>query len=321
MGLQREIWEGEMLQRLRNEDEGHLSMIPDVSGKVVFSKKGAASLHLTDLGLDPNLLINNAAYPISTNPRTDRDIVISLDKIETDNTTITDDELEALPYDKENSVMNEHQDTLSEGRIEIGTHRLGPDADTPTTPILDTTGSADVTNPLFKAMTIADIVSLKLKFDELRIPRKGRVLVLDPKHVRDLLLVDEAFQGQYQTIELGRPVKMYGFQIFEYVANPFYQGDALANYAKQAFATVYNGGVGAAAVRHRHASLAYFSPRMVKAMTSPKLYLQRAEDHPTTRESLIGFRNYYIAMPKLPQSLVAVDKSPHCIAAIVASDI
>lgn len=320
MALQREIWEGELLQRLRNVDEGHLTPIPDYSSRVVISPMGAATIHLVDIGVDPAIIINNAAYPIAGAARTDRDVPLSLDKVETENTLVTDDELEALPYDKNNSVLNQHQGTLSEGIVEIGTHRLAPDADTATTPIVPTSGAADLTNPLLKAMTIADITSLQLKFNELRIPQRDRVLVLDPKHVRDIALADEAFRDQYHVIQSGRPVDMYGFRIYMYTANPFFQGDVLANYAKQAYGTVYNNGIGAAAVRHRHASIAYYAPRMFKAMTTPKMYLDRAENNPQFRRSEVGFRMYFVAQSKLPQSLAAVDKSPHCIGAIVAAD-
>lgn len=310
-----------MLQRLRNSDEGHLSAIPDYSNKVVISPAGAASIHLVDIGVDPNLLINNASYPIASAQRTDRDLVLALDKVETDNTTVTDDELEALPYDKNNSVMMQHQETLQEGRVEIGTHRLAPNANTASTPIIDTTGAADPTNTLLKALAIKDIVSLKLKFDELRIPKMGRVLVLDPKHSRDLCLVDQVFEKQYHEIQSGRPLNLYGFQVFEYTANPFYAGATLGTYAKQAYGTVYNGGVGVATARHRHASIAYYAPRQFKAMTTPKLYLDRAETNPEYRQSKLGFRMYFLAQSKLPQAVAAVAKSPHAIGAIVAADV
>lgn len=318
MGLQKEIWEGEMLQRLRNIDEGHLAGIPDYSGKIIM-KKGGAIIHLVDLGQDPGLLVNNTVYPINSAQRTDRDITISLDKIETENTTVTDDELEGLPYDKQNSVIQEHQGTLAEGRLALGTHGLGPDADTATTPLLPTTGAND-DDGTFKKLTPRDLTLAQLRFDKLNIPAGNRIAVLSPEHCRDLLDADQKFQNQWHIIQSGRPVDMYGFKLYKYNANPFYAGANEAAWAKQAFGVANNNGVGTADTRHRHATLFYYTPRLFKAMGGMNMYYAKAEENPSMRESEVGFRTYSIVQPKLPQSLVAADKSPHSIGAIVAAE-
>lgn len=319
MALAKEIWEGEMLQRLRAEGEGHLDAIPDYSSKVQMAN-GAASIHLVDIGADPGLLINNAVYPIPNSQRIDRDLVLSLDKVETENTTVTDDELEALPYDKNNSVIMQHQGTLREGIMKLGTYGVAPNADTPTTPLLETTGAADDLG-VFKKLRSRDLTIAQLRFDKLNIPAGSRVAVLSPEHCRDLLDEDQQFRAQWHIIQSGRPVDMYGFRLYKYNANPFYAGATQAVWAKQAFGTVYNGGVGAAADRHRHATLFYYTPRLFKASTGVKMYLDRAETNPDFRQSRVGFRTYTKHQTKLPQEAVAVAGSPHSIGAIVAADV
>ncbi len=58
-------------------------------------------IKINEEGADPDVLINNNTYPISVTPREDGSIVIELYKYDTTNTVVTDDEIYALPYDKE----------------------------------------------------------------------------------------------------------------------------------------------------------------------------------------------------------------------------
>lgn len=320
MALQVEVYEGELLRRLETADEGHLNGIPDRTSAVQINKMGLATVHLVDLGQRPGLLVNNTTYPITGAQRTDRDITHDVDKLETTNTIVTHDELEALPYDKENTVLDDHEFTLREGRVKHNTYGLGPDANSTSTPIIETTGAAADYNQLFKRCTVKDITLLKLKLDLLKIPQAGRVLVLSAEHANDLLQEDEAFRNQFHIIATGRPVDMYGFKLYMYIDNPFYQGDVLANYAKQAFGAVYNQGLGAAGVRHRRASLAYHPLMMWKTMTTPMMYYDEAEKNPRLRQAEVGFRMYTTARPMLPQTETPGADSTHAIAAIVPAD-
>ena len=48
-------------------------------------------IHLVEVGVDPDVLINNKTYPIDVQALEDKDIAIKLDKFQTKATTITDD--------------------------------------------------------------------------------------------------------------------------------------------------------------------------------------------------------------------------------------
>ena len=292
-----------------------------MSGKVLITPKGFACLNLTDLGAKPNVLIDNNTYPIPSNPRTDRNVQIGLHKVETDNTEVTDDELSGLPYDKRSTVLDDHGLVLDEGVTGHMTWSLGPNANAASTPIIETTGAAASYNPLFKKCTPEDLSTLQLRLNLLKIPQSGRILVLDPRHVKDLADADQKFENQFHVIQTGRPVNMYGFMIYMYMANPFYAGADLANYAKQAFGTAYNQGVGAAAVRHHHASIAYHPAMCWKARSRAFMYCSRAETNPANRLAEVGFRMYIKAGPILPQNMAAQTGTTHGIAAIVSSDV
>ena len=91
-GLYAEIWTGELVGKLRAADTAPwLDGIPDYSG---FTDKNI--IHLVDVGVDPDVLINNTTYPIPIKAIDDADIPISLDKFQTEATPITDGGVQGL---------------------------------------------------------------------------------------------------------------------------------------------------------------------------------------------------------------------------------
>ena len=59
-------------------------------------------------------------------------------------------------------------------------------------------------------------------FDKAKIPAEGRMLVLCADHVADLLEQDQKFAAQYYNYESGAINRMYGFEVYEYDACPYY---------------------------------------------------------------------------------------------------
>ncbi|NJM13978.1 MAG: hypothetical protein HC896_00085 [Bacteroidales bacterium] len=208
----KELWTGELLEKFRHEGE-FLSRIANRNDYV-----NNNAIHMADIGADPEVLVNNTTYPIEVASREDTDVSIALDKFDTTNTRITDDELYALPYDKNGSVLQQHREVLEEKTASKAAHSLAP-----TVATLSTTGSSNGETYARKRLTVADIVKAKKWMDDLKIPKKNRELVLCNDHVQDLLLVDEKFAKQYQDIEQGKVLNMYGFIISEFVDNPKYK--------------------------------------------------------------------------------------------------
>jgi hypothetical protein len=278
-----ELWTGELLKHFRHEAY-FLSRIPNADNYV---EKDA--IHLADMGADPNVLINNTTYPIASAQRADDDIVISLDKFDTENTIISDDELYGLPYDKKGSVLNQHREVLEEKTAEKSLHALCPAEDTADTPVILTTGTSNGEPNARKRLTVSDIAKLKRALDLLKVPQIGRELVLNPWHVEDLLQTSQAFAEQWYRRETGKILNMFGFNISEMGYYPVFNS---ANGQKTAFGAVANPATDLAA------SVAFYAPRAIQAKGSAKMYYKDSSTDPKYRQSEIGFRLYHICLPK-----------------------
>ncbi len=280
-GLLTEIWTGELLKAFR-QDATFLTGLPNYSGKVAENN----TIHLVDVGADPDILINNTVYPIATSTRTDGDVAISLNKVETTNTSVTDDEIKSLSYEKIRSVNEQHVSTLEEGTSKMAIHSIAPTSDAAKTPVFSTAAAK---------LTIADIRKMKRKFDDAKIPQKGRRLVLCPKHVEELMETNETFEKQYSLDNKeGKIGRLLGFDIFEFVDTPVFNAGT-----KQAWGA-------APVVGDKESSVAFFAPRMFTAQGQVKMYYGKAEDRPTTRDSVMGYRLYDIVMPKKAEAIGAI---------------
>lgn len=277
-----EIWTGELVKSLRSGLEGSwLDGVPDQSSVV-----NNDVIHLVDVGVDPDVLVNNTTYPIPLQELPDGDIAISLDKFQTKVTPITDDELYALSYDKMARVKEAHGNALNDSKFTKAAHALCAKQDTKTTPVLQTTGAADSDGRL--RLTLEDIVAMKRAMDKLRVPAENRRLVLCPDHVNDLLLVSQNFREQYNIDRAtGKVGMLYGFTMYEYANTPLYTtGGVKKDVGASAEAGEFN------------CSFAFYTPRTFKATGSTKMYYSEASTDPQNQRSLINFRHYFLCMPK-----------------------
>ena len=242
-------------------------------------------INITEIGADPTVLINNTTYPISVVARTDDNIAVALNKYDTTNTKVTDDELYALPYDKEGSVVRQHRDTLDEQILAHALHSLCVAGNTANTPVLETTGSDDGTGR--KRLVPADIIRLQLALDNLKVPQQGRRLVLAPVHCADLLLADLSFAQPYHNAKDGMILlNYYGFETFKYVNAPVFNAAG----AKKAF-----GAAGASG--DRQASVVFLPGKSFTANGTLKFYYRAAAENPEYRESALGYRLYSVTLP------------------------
>ncbi|KAB8153416.1 hypothetical protein EZY14_009290 [Kordia sp. TARA_039_SRF] len=240
-------------------------------------------IKLTEIGADPKVLINNNTYPIAVASREDDTVAISLFKYDTENTKITDDEIYALPYDKPGSVQEQHRETLEETTAEHALHSLAPMGNTTNTPILVTTGEDDGTGR--RRLRSADLINYKTQLNDLKIPKKGRVLVLCSAHIADLLLEDKKLETQYHNHKDGMIAKnYYGFELYEDIYAPMYDNSL----NKIPFSADTQG---------KEASVFFLKKRVAKAKGSAKRYFKKSEDDPEYRETKVGYRIYFIAIP------------------------
>lgn len=279
-GVLTEVWTGELVKALRAGLEGSwLDGVPDQSSIV-----NNDVIHMVEVGVDPDVLVNNTTYPIPQQALEDKDIAISLDKFQTKVTPITDDELYALSYDKMSRVKESHANAITDTKFQKAAHALSPQSDSEKTPVIATTGEDDGSGR--KRLTVSDLVTLKSKLDKLKVPAAGRRLVLCPDHVNDLLLTNQTFERQYNINRNDGTVgKLEGFDIYEFVNNPYYTTAGV------------KGDLGS--TDGYQGSFAFYVPRVFKATGSTKMYYSEAATDPENQQNLINFRHYFICMPKL----------------------
>lgn len=282
-GVYTEIWTGELVKHLRRGLEAtFLDGIPDSSSIV-----NNDVIHLVEVGVDPDVLINNTTYPIPLQALDDKDIAIKLDKFQTKVTPITDDELYALSYDKMARVKESHGNSINDSKFAKAAHALCAQKNTATTPVLKTTGEKDPVTGRLK-MTVTDLLNLKRALDKLKVPAQGRRLVLCSDHANDLLEVSQVFKEQYNINRNDGTVgRLYGFDIYEFGNNPLY---TTAGVKKDVGATAEAG--------EFQCSFAFYTQRVFKATGSTKMYYSEAATDPEYQRNKINFRHYFICMPK-----------------------
>lgn len=290
-GVYAEIWTGELVKALREFLSGSwLDGVPDQSSIV-----NNDVIHLVDVGVDPDVLINNTTYPIDTQELDDGDIAINLDKFQTKATPITDDELHAITYDKMSRVKESHGNAINDAKFRKAAHALCPNENSATTPLLKTTGEADPETGR-RRLTPNDLVALKAALDKLKVPTDNRRLVLCTDHVNDLLLVSQTFREQFNIDRnTGKVGNLYGFTIYTYADCPLY---TTAGKKKAVGATASAG--------EFQCSFAFYAPRVFKATGSTKMYYSEASTDPLNQRNLINFRHYFICLFKKQDAGAAI---------------
>jgi len=230
-------------------------------------------------GTAPKVLINNTVYPIVSNRREDSHVVVSLNKYDTENRTVTDDELYAIGYDKEGDINLELKEELEETTVNHALHSISPSEETADTPVLLTTGELDGTR---KRCTKKDIINFKKALDDAKVPKQGRILVLCNNHATDLLLEDSAFEKGYHNRTLGVISKnYYGFKVYEENYTPEYV---------RATKTIIPFGSATVGVS---SSIAFHKKSTAKATGSVKRYAIPSSLNTKTREAELGYRLYF----------------------------
>jgi hypothetical protein len=151
---------------------------------------------------------------------------------------------------------------------EHGLWTLCPAGDTTNTPLVETTG-ADNGNGRRRLRSL-DLITLKQRLDNLKVPAAGRTLVLCSAHVADLLVEDQSFQLRYNNTEKGTIMPNF--------------------YAKKAFGA-------AAAGTDRNASTLFFAPRAFQASGTVEMYYEDKFTNPTMRQTVVGFSLYHVIAP------------------------
>ena len=292
----RELFLAVLIEKLR-ASHSWLARLKDESSFV-----GNNVIHLNEIGADPQVLINNTVYPIPTAQREDGALMVALNKYDTTNTRVSVDELYALPYDKPGSVIAQHKATLEEQMGAHGLYTIAPPTGTATMPVLLTTGTPDPTDTTGRMpLTVADLIKLQRVFDDAKIPKKGRVLVLSNQHTQDLLnatLATNPFLAtQFQNVSTGglAPV-LYGFELHQDLYAPTYN---LTTKTRRAYGATSQ-------ATDETASIAFHDADCFRALGSAQMFFRDATLDPENRSSVAGFRVYGVAAPYTRRSQLAI---------------
>ena len=285
-----EVWQNRVETNLTQQTNAPwLEGIQELDTEVLEIGSGSASeanvIHIPTSDFEPDVLINNTAYPLALQAYTDSSVTISLDKYQTKVVTLTDDQIIGASYARIDNATRATTDAILKKKYARAIHSLAPAANTANTPVILSTGADDGTGR--KILVYKDLVALKGKFDELEVPEQGRRLVLSTDHWNDLLLDRERFGDNFANYRTGTVAPMVaGFEIFQYVANPYYTVTT-----KKAF------GAAASAGDYR-ASVAFYLPNTAKKTGLTKQYFADAKIDPENQTNRLAYRHYFIVAPK-----------------------
>jgi hypothetical protein len=173
-GIQMEIWARYIIERFWKDNEFLKFAFNDdqyvLAGSVV---------HIPQPGAKPVVVKNRSVYPATAVRRTDTDITYVLDEYTTDPTHIPDVDKVELSYDKMDSVLGDHMDTLSETIADDILIKWSPAAanfvrttGAATGPVGDQTGNR-------KLFTEKDLQAAALKMNLQGAPKKDRYALIE----------------------------------------------------------------------------------------------------------------------------------------------
>ena len=288
VGVYQEVWIREVVKQFTTaETATFLDGVPDFS-----QYQNNDVLHLTEAGVEPDVLINNSTYPIPLQQIDDADRTFSLDKYQTKATPVTDDELYAITYDKIALRKEQHGTAIAQAKHKKAIHAYAPAENTDDTPVLATTGE---TVDGRKRLTRNDIIAMKKRLDLRGVPEEGRRLVLCPDHIEDLLLQDQKFADQYYKYTSGKISNLFGFEVYEFVACPLFTSAG----KKKSYGAVAEDG-------EYQASVVFYRGNVFKCGGSTKMYYSEAKNDPQNQRNLLNFRHYFLAMPKVQKGIGAI---------------
>lgn len=284
--LNKQIWTDQIMQNYYQE-ANFLKYTQDFTENVNFD-----IINMADCGFDPEVLVNNTTYPIAISTREDTPLSFELDLFETTNTKVSNPEAMELAYNKMESVIYSHRMALQAKTGAKAAHAYSPNTDTINTPIISTTGADNGDG--FKRMQVIDVLKLKRKFDALKIPADKRYLVLEPRHLEDMIVEDLKAFKDITDIVNGKPKRFAGFNILEYGENAIYNADTKI---KKAFGSIPQ-------ATDTYSSFAFSSDEVMRADGTVQIY-ERIND-PELRATVIGFDKRFIALPIRNKAIGAI---------------
>lgn len=285
-----EIWLKRVIRNMEQADKAPwLDGISELAGDVIELGAGTETekniMHVPLSTFEPDVLINNTTYPIDVVEYTDDNATITLNKFQTEVTTLADDQVMGASYNKIDEATNSHVRAITKKKFAMAIHALAPASNAAGTPVIATTGAA--ASGSRKPLVYADLVSLKGLLDAAGVDSDGRRLVLTFDHWNDLLLDRDRFGNLLVDYQAGKPVPMVaGFKLFQYINNPLYTTAG----AKKTFGA-------AASAGEYQASVCFHEANVAKKTGNTKQYFLNSAQNPRNQSNELNYRHYYVVMP------------------------
>lgn len=262
MALQPEIWEAQIVGNLYKDNE-FLQYATNADEYVV----GGRAVHIPNAAAPSGVVVNRSSLPATVTQRTDIDITYSLDEYTSNPILVPNIDTIQLAYNKRESVMMEDMANLKQAQADSMLYRWG--ATTANT--IFTTGAAAAATAAGatgtrKLFTKDDLRKAKVLFDKQNIPAVGRVALLPPEYLEQLLADKDLAVNftQYADIANGVVGMVYGFKIM--VRSSVLAFDKTTNTAKDPTA--------ATAATDNSAALCWHPTSVERALGTVKMFEQ-----------------------------------------------
>jgi hypothetical protein len=265
----------QLLQEFRNYKNDFIGVL-----------KGAPVQAITTDGIRFNKLINNVGFLVNNAAAftpaamTGEKVFVEWERYDTTPTSVTDDEVRYLAYEKRPAVRVKHSEAMLMGIRDHVVWKLAPpDSANANMPVVRTTGAivgtpATSNSPARRRLTFEDLVTYLEKVKKLNLPDENELyMVLCPEHATDLIIDNNSakfFSDRqiYFDMQTGKVRSIMGFKFFENNATLAYS-TAGAKKAKGA----------ALAATDRYGSLFFYGKNTLYHLDKVKiLYKSETED-------------------------------------------
>jgi hypothetical protein len=248
-------------------------------------------IHIPIDTLNPNVLINNTAYPIPVVPYADGEALVTLDKYQTEVVSLTDDQIMGASTDRIVRATIGLTRTMNEKKYSKAAHAMAPSTNTAATPVILATGPnvPSQYGGLRAQLLYVDLISMKGRLDTgaSKTPKKGRRLVLSSEHYNDLLKDRENFGDIMKNYAQGTIAPLVaGFEIYEFSENAVFTAGGV----KKAFGSV-------TVATDRQCSFVFLDTICVKKTGLTKQYFTKSETVPTIQTNQLSYRHYFLCAP------------------------
>lgn len=242
------------------------------------------TINYASMGTNPTILKNNSSWPIAPAQRTDSALTIVLDTYDSTTTRVRNLEEIESSYNKLDSVINQHKDSLNQEIAKEGLHNVSPaTAGAGAYAVTGANRAVAIAGQDTVAGTLAldDLAGMKERWDAINAPDSGRVAVLNPYHVRDLLKQDTSLTKELMNLKAGEPLPIFGIDFYVSSLTPVYAHTTLA---------IATYGAAAAPTTDCVSSIGFISSESFKCLGDMEMFYKEKAINPEERSDEVGFQ-------------------------------